>query len=636
MAVLAAHGLEKSFGPQTILEDVSVAVRPRERVGLVGPNGAGKSTLARILAGEEEADRGSVSRARGADVAYLPQEPCLDPTATARSYVVAGLKNWSAAQQRYQELTQAIEAGQGGLENLAEAQADAASEVERLGGWDLLHRADALIGQLGVRDPDQTLGTVSGGEQRRVALARILIGKPALAILDEPTNHLDADTIEWLEQFLIEEYPGALLLITHDRYVLDRVVQRTLELDGGRLYDYDGGWEDYLAAKAERQEHEARTDANRRNLLRTELEWMRRQPKARTGKQKARLQRIDAARSVTAGPRERSVSLAMEATRSGNTILELSDLEVEVGGRRLVRSLTLQLTQGERIGIIGRNAIGKTTLLRCLCGQLEPAAGRIVRGKNTSIAYFEQTRIGLDDATSIQQNVADGNEVVHWNGRPLSVFSYLENFLFFGDQQRQTVGSLSGGERARVALAKLLLGRANVLLLDEPTNDLDVVTLSALEAMLRQFGGTSLVVTHDRYFLDRVATGLLVFEGDGRVVHHPGNYSTYQRLRAEALARNMEARRSPASPRVKRPSGPRRGLTYAEQRELDGILDEITAAETRVAEIEAELTDPKLYATRGTSVPGLLAAADQARTDLQRLTERWEELETRREGCDAE
>ena len=631
MAVLAAHGLGKSFGPQTILEDASVVVRPRERVGLVGPNGAGKTTLARILAGEDEADRGTVTRARGADVVYLPQEPRLDPDATARTVVLAGLKSWSAAQRRHEELTQAIEAGQTELEQLAEAQADAAAEVERLGGWDLLHRADALIGRLGVRDPDQPLGTVSGGEQRRVALARILVGRPALAILDEPTNHLDAETIEWLEQFLIDEYPGALLLITHDRYVLDRVVQRTLELERGRVHSYDGGWEEYLVAKAERQEHEARTEANRRNLLRTELEWVRRQPKARTGKQKARLQRVDAARSAAVAPRERRVSLAMEATRSGSTILELSNLDVQVGGQRLVRSLTLQLTQGERIGIIGRNAIGKTTLLRCLCGQLEPAGGRIVRGKNTRIAYFEQTRFGLDDSASVRQNVAGDHEVVHWNGRQLSVFSYLENFLFFGDKQRQTVGSLSGGERARVALAKLLLGRANVLLLDEPTNDLDVVTLSALEEMLRQFGGTSLVVTHDRYFLDRVATGLLVFEGEGRVVHHPGNYSTYMRLRAEVPAINARARHSATSPRAKRPGRPRRGLTYAEQRELEGILDEITSAEARVAELEAELADPELYAARGATVPGLLAAADAARAELHRLTERWEELETRRE-----
>ena len=631
MALLAAHGLEKSFGPQVILEHVSVVIRSRERVGLVGPNGAGKSTLARILASQEDPDRGSVSRARGAEVAYLPQEPCLDPSATARTHVLAGLQSWSVAQRRYDELTQAIEAGEDGLENLAEAQADAAAEVERLGGWDLLHRADAMISQLGIRDPDQPLGTISGGEQRRVALARILVGKPALAILDEPTNHLDAETIEWLEQYLIEEYPGALLLITHDRYVLDRVVQRTLELEGGRVYGYDGGWEEYLASKGQRQEQEARTEANRRNLLRTELEWMRRQPRARTGKQKARLQRIDAARAAPPAPRERRVNLAMQATRSGSTILEVSDLDVEVGGRRLVRSLTLQLTQGERIGIIGRNAIGKTTLLRCLCGQLEPAAGRIVRGRNTKLAYFEQSRLGLDDTLSIQQNVAGDSQAVSWNGRRLSVFSYLESFLFFGDRQLQSVGSLSGGERARVALAKLFLGSANVLLLDEPTNDLDVVTLSALEEMLRQFRGTSLVVTHDRYFLDRVATGLLVFEGEGRVVHHPGNYSTYLRLRAEAPTRPARAPRGASLPRAKRSSRPRRGLTFAEQRELESILDEITSAEARVAELEAELADPELYASRGGTVPELLAAAEQARADLQRLTERWEELETRRE-----
>jgi ATP-binding cassette subfamily F protein uup len=323
----------------------------------------------------------------------------------------------------------------------------------------------------------------------------------------------------------------------------------------------------------------------------------------------------------------------MEATRSGNTILELSDLGIEVGGRHLVRTLTLQLAKGERIGVIGGNAVGKTTLLRCLCGQLEPTEGRIVRGRNTHIAYFEQTRLGLDDAVSIQQNVAGDNQAVHWNGRQLSIFSYLENFLFFGDKQRQLVGSLSGGERARVVLAKLLLGSASLLLLDEPTNDLDVVTLGALEEMLRQFAGTSLVVTHDRYFLDRVATALLVFQGEGRVVYYPGNYSTYLRLRAEALVRDTQESSAP-SPRPRRPPRPRRGLTYAEQRELDGILDQVSTAEARVAEIEAELADPELYAKRGATVPALLSAEKEARTDLQRLSERWEELETRRESAE--
>ena len=632
MALLAAHGLHKSYGPQVILKDCSLAVRPRERIGLVGPNGVGKSTLARILAGREEADQGTVSRGRHVHVAYLEQEPRLAPEATARSYVLAGLEAWSAAKHRYEDLTRALEKGVGDVDAQAAEQAEVATEVERLGGWDLMHRADALITKLGIQHPSQPLAVSSGGEQRRVALARILVAAPEFAILDEPTNHLDAETIDWLERYFIDDYAGALLLITHDRYLLDRVVERTLELEYGNLHSYDGGWEDYLVAKAERHEHQSRIDANRRNLLRVELEWMSRQPKARTGKQKARLKRIESARAAAPAQNERGVRLGIEATRSGTTILDLDRLALEVGGRRLIESLTLSLGKAERIGVIGPNAVGKTSLLRCLVGQIAPAAGRIKRGKNTVIAMFEQTRVELDDARSIQQNVAGDQPTVHWNGRQVSVFSYLENFLFFGDKQRQLVGSLSGGERARVALAKLLLGTANVLMLDEPSNDLDVVTLGALEEMLREFSGTSLVVTHDRYFLDRVASSLLVFEGEGRVVHYPGNYSTYLRLRAEARARAQPASRKSSEPPVRPQPPPRAGLTFSEQREIEGLLDRVDAAERRVAELAAELAEPELYARRGKEVPGLLANVERARAELDELMTRWQELETKREA----
>jgi ATP-binding cassette subfamily F protein uup len=633
--VVSAQGLQKSFGPQTILKDVTFTLRTGERVGLVGVNGTGKSTLARIVAGVEPADAGSVARRRGASIAYLAQEPVFDPELTPRKVVLAGLDAWSAAKARHERASLALGRGDGDVDALLVEQAEAATDVERLGGWDVGHQVDAVLEHVGVGRPDEPLGSMSGGERRRIALARILVAKPSLAVLDEPTNHLDVETVEWLERYLVEELPGALLLITHDRYFLDRVVQRTLELDQGSLYDYDGGYEEYLEAKTERLALEARTESNRQNFLRRELEWLRRQPKARTGKQKARIQRAETAKAAPPPKAERTVDLQAEAVRSGKTILELADLRLEAGGKTLVQRLDWMLVPGERVGVVGRNGTGKTTLLRALLGEVEPAAGQVTIGKNTQIAYFDQHRVGLDDARSIFDNVSDAGGKIELAGRPMETRSYLERFLFDSHKQRQPVGSLSGGERARVALAKLLARPHNLLLLDEPTNDLDVATLGALEEMLVEQGGSAIVVTHDRWFLNRVATSILAFEGDGKVVRYAGGYDDYraQRAMAEAAAQ-PEPVKEPPREKEKAPPKPKsksQGLTYAERKELDGILDRIDAAEGAVKDLEATLADPALYATRGHEVAGVKASLEKARDDVARLVARWEELEAKRE-----
>ncbi len=639
MAILSAREIHKSFGAQPVLDGVSLSIQRGERLGLVGNNGSGKSTLGRILAGVHDADRGEVTRRRDASIGYLPQEPELDPQRTARATVMQGLDIWAELKARYDVLTTALAEGSGDVDALAAEQASVAEEIERHGGWDLEHRIDAIMERLGIREPEQLVGTMSGGEQRRVALAQLLLRAPTLAILDEPTNHLDADTIEWLETFLATDYPGAVLLITHDRYLLDRVVTRTLELERGQLYSYDGGWEAYLVARAERAEHVARTETNRQRFVAHELEWLRRQPKARTGKQKARIQRAESAQQTeTPTASGRPVQLAARADRLGKTILELRELGVGVGDRTLIERLDLKLTPGERIGVVGCNGSGKTTLLRCLRGEIEPRAGEIIRGQRTQLAYFDQARSGLKDEESIIVNVVDRGDTVHYAGRPLSVYSYLERFSFFGTQLRQPVGSLSGGERARVALAKLLLDRANVLLLDEPTNDLDVSTLGALEEMLQGYTGCVIVVTHDRYFLDRIATSVLVLDGQGGAQRYPGNYTTYRRIRAQeeereraetvaaAAAVRETERRASAAP----PAGRPKPLTYAEQIELEGLLDRVGAAELAVAEVEAELASPELYASAGQRVPQLQSDLARARAELDALVARWEELESRR------
>jgi ABC transport system ATP-binding/permease protein len=576
MSILTAQSLAKSFGPRAILDDVSLAIDDGERLGLLGANGAGKSTLARILAGLEAPEGGLVSVRRDATIGYLAQEPALDAEKTALAEVVAGLGTWGEP-----------------------------------------HEAAAMLTRLGMGRPGARIAELSGGDRRRVALARVLVARPTLAILDEPSNHLDADTITWLEEYLAEQYPGAVLLVTHDRYLLDRVVTRTLEIERGKLYSYQGGYQEYLEARAERAGLAERTEANRQNFLRRELEWLRRQPKARTGKQKARIGRAEEARDAPRLRTEKTARLALETTRAGKSVLELRGVTLAHGERVLVRDLDLIVSPGERIGVVGPNGSGKTTLLRAILGEHAPAAGTICRGQNVAMSYFDQHRSGLDDAKSIFDNM---------DGQPPDVRSYLERFLFRPEDQRQPVGALSGGERARVALAKMLSWPANLVLLDEPTNDLDVAMLGSLEELLTETRASAIVVTHDRWFLDRVATVILAFEKDGHVVRYEGNYETYRALRPapEEPVRPAKSAPPPAERRDKAQK-----LSFNERRELDGLLERVAAAESEVARLEAELADPTLYAARGAEVPGLRKELETARAEVARLTARWEELEAR-------
>ena len=638
MPILTAQDLQKSYGPQQILRGVTLTIRTGERVGLVGNNGSGKSTLARILGGVEAVDGGTIARRRGAEVAYLDQDPSFDPTLTPRQIVQGGLAAWSEAKARHERASTALSRGHGDMAALVAEQEQAAADVERLGGWDMMHEVEAIMGHVGVLRPDGLIGTLSGGERRRTALARILVARPALAILDEPSNHLDVETVEWLEGYLIDEYEGALLLITHDRYLLDRVAERTLEIDQGLVHSYDGGYQDYLEAKAERLMHEARTESNRQNFLRTEIEWLRRQPKARSTKQKARIDRAEAAKAAPPPKQEKTAQLALDAMRAGKTILELRKLTLEIGGLTLVKDLDFILTSGERLGVVGRNGTGKTTLLRAILGDLAPAKGEVVLGKNTKIAYFDQHRAQLDDQKSIFDNVAGDNSRIEVGGQQYDVRGYLERFLFDGYKQRQPVGSLSGGERARVALAKILSRGANLVILDEPTNDLDVATLGALEQLLVDFDGCAVTVTHDRYFLNRVATSILAFQGDGAVVRYAGNYDDYRTQRARAdeeKAREQAARAAATAPkeREKPREAVKLKLTYAEQKELDGLPDKVEAADKAVAELEAELADPALYATRGSEVAALTAELTKRKAEAARILSRWEALETKREAA---
>ena len=637
MTILTASGLTKSFGPHVVLAGVDLSVHEGERVGLVGANGSGKSTLAKLLAGEDVPDSGEIAVRREARVMYLAQEPALDPTHSVLDTVLRGMTAWWQAHERYEAASRTLE--QGGdadvIERALTAQSAAQAELELHGGFDLSHRALAILDALGVRDLEAQVANMSGGERRRVALARLLVAEPELAILDEPTNHLDIDAIEWLELYLADTFRGAVLLITHDRYFLDGVVDRTIELERGKAYGYDGGFGDYLGGKAARIALAERTEQNRQNFLRKELDWLSRSPPARTTKQRARIQRAEQAISSRPAAKAQKLELELATTRAGKSILDLERVALDVpgGGRRLVADLTLHLTQGERVGVLGPNGSGKSTLLKAILGEHPLASGRMVLGKNSRVAYLSQHRTGLDEDKSILDNVAEGRTHVRIGDREQHAVSYLENFLFTSSDLRKPVKALSGGERTRVALAKLLKQETSLLLLDEPTNDLDLDTLAALEGLLLEHEITTIVVTHDRWFLDRVATSMLWFEGDGKVTRIAGNFTSVREYRSRLRAERSEQSRAAVSASAAAnaaPSKKKAGLSYKEEKELAQIEVKIGEQEARVAELESELSDPTIYQTRAAEVGTLVAERDRCRAEVDALMTRWAELEEKR------
>ena len=524
------QGLSKTYpGNRKILEDINLSFYPDAKIGVLGVNGSGKSTLLRIMGGIETDFSGEAWAAEGARVGYLEQEPRLDPGKSVRENVMQGVAPQKAILDRYNDLAANYS------DESADEMTQLQDEIEAKGLWDLDSKIDQAMEALRCPADDADVKTLSGGERRRVALCRLLLEQPELLLLDEPTNHLDAESVNWLEAHL-RNYPGAILIVTHDRYFLDNVTGWILELDRGRGIPYQGNYSAWLEQKQKRLEQEGREEAAHQRTLAREREWIAASPRARQAKSKARYQRYEDLVKQAAEKTAQSAQIVIPvAERLGQTVVDFEKLRKGYGDNLLIDDLTFRLPPGGIVGVIGPNGAGKTTLFRMIVGQEKPDKGSIKIGETVHLGYVDQSRDALDGNKNVWEEISGGQDIIQLGKREVNSRAYCSTFNFRGADQQKKVGSLSGGERNRVHLAKMLKSGANVLLLDEPTNDLDVDTLRALEEALEDFAGCAVIISHDRWFLDRIATHILAFEGDSRVEWFEGNFQDYERDKMHRL-----------------------------------------------------------------------------------------------------
>ena len=616
--------LKLQIGAQLLFDEAFFSIADGERVALVGRNGCGKSTLLKVIAGEDTVSSGEITVAKNLRIAYMPQEFSLPPEMTVRQTVRGGAAWFDSLMETYRKLPEHSPEHER-LENL----------LSLHDAWDVGRKVEILMEKLDLAFPGKRCSELSGGELRRVMLARSLAAEPDLLLLDEPTNHLDVEMIAWIENYLAA-YRGACLLVTHDRFFLDRVATRIVELDHGKIYSYEGSYADFLAGKEEREYNEDVLEQKRRSFLRLEVEWVRRSPKARLRRNLGRIKRYEEIAAVKAPKRTGEIELVIpSASHLGNRVVELKDVSLSVGGKKLIDHLDYEFVRGMKVGIIGPNGIGKTSLLRMITGSLEPDSGEIFRAETVEFNYVDQNRVALHDENTVLDEIAEGHSYINLGEERVTVWGYLRRFLFEDDRINTKVERLSGGERARLTLAKILRGGGNFLILDEPTNDLDLSTLRILEEALINYDGCLAVVSHDRYFLNRVCTHILAFEPDGRLVACEGDYDTYFAKRQERLDAARKATQLSPPERKQPPAGkpknrPKNGLTYKEEREIESLETRIGELETEIAQEEAQFSDPDFFRTRAAEAGQIQKHIDSMKAEYEAACSRWEELESKR------
>lgn len=619
--MLTVENLYKSFGEKILFNHVSCSIADQDRIGLIGVNGTGKSSFLKVIAGIESAEEGTIHHAKDYQIEYLAQEPELDPNLTVLEQIYFGDSQVMQVMRGYERALQQLEKDPENVkaqENLLTMQ----QQMDQFDAWEANTLAETVLTKLGITAFDQYIGELSGGQKKRVAIAKALIQPADLLILDEPTNHLDNETVEWLEKFLAS-YQGALLLVTHDRYFLNRVTNRIFELDKGNLYTYAGNYELFLEKKAEREALEHSLEQKHQNTLRREIAWLKRGAKARSTKQKARIDRVEEMKEKTFDTTKQDVSFQAGSTRLGKKVMELEHIGKSYDGKTVLSDFNYLVVPGERLGIIGPNGSGKSTLLNIMAERIAPDEGTIEIGETVNLGYYTQGDEELDDGMRMIDYIKEVAEVVHTkDGDVITAEQMLERFLFSRSEQWTYIGRLSGGEKRRLYLLKVLMTEPNVLLLDEPTNDLDTQTLSVLEDYLEQFPGVVITVSHDRYFLDRVVDHLLVFSSNGVVARYNGNYTEYLEQAAEQ-ANQGNSKESVTEKKEKKPATKKKKLSYMEKREWEGIEDEIAALEARLADLEKQIA---VAGSDLEQVQELYKEQQQTEEQLAAKMDRWAEL----------
>jgi ATP-binding cassette subfamily F protein uup len=634
MPYITLDNASLAFGHHALLEHAAFQLDAGERVGLIGRNGAGKSSLLKAIAGTIKLDEGTVWRAPSARIVYVPQEPELDTTHTVFEAVAEGLGTLQQTIIDYHQVTHDIGMPDADIDALMAKMQHLQHDLDTQNGWAAQSRVETVLSRLNL-DADALVSTLSGGWRKRVALGRALVAEPEVLLLDEPTNHLDLEAIEWLEELLLS-FNGCVLFITHDRRFLNRLATRITELDRGILTDFVGNFADYQIKKEEliavEEVHAAKFD----KFLAQEEVWIRQGIKARRTRNEGRVRRLEALRLDRAARRERqgNVKLNLDAgERSGKLVAELENVVKGYGGRTLLNGFSTRILRGDKIGLLGPNGIGKTTLLKLILGDIEADSGKVERGTKINVAYFDQMREQLDEEATLADTISPGSDFVEIGNERKHVISYLEDFLFPPQRSRSPVKSLSGGERNRLLLARLFARPANVLVLDEPTNDLDIDTLELLESLLQEFSGTLFLVSHDRAFLENTVTQVIAFEGNGLLTEFGGGYDDWQRFTQQRLddKKSQQAQISKTNAKsnntvVAKPSAK---LSFKEEKELTGIPAEIEKLELEQTDINNQLADSELYKTQASLVKTLQSRLIDIERLLEKLLARWEELDAK-------